>query len=297
MPNKAQNDRAVIVDVQELSKSFEHTPLFDSISFKIYRGSFTTILGLNGVGKSTLLNILCNRMAPDHAVGEVLDMPIGSDLGLRREDIGLVSEHLNYEIGSSAREFAHYYGKLFTKFDEEKLINYCEHRRLDLGKHFSQFSRGQKMQFCLVLAMAQNPKVLFIDEITSVLDYKAREFFLSELRSFCEQGGTVVLTTNIINEVQQYSTDLVIIQNSKEVVSGPQEEILDQFIKIRFDDSTALPSVLREAALYLGKDQEKGHLMVLSKDLWEKYLSEELKAVELMHPSLHEVFSLLTQQS
>jgi ABC-2 type transport system ATP-binding protein len=292
----AQDYREVIVSVDELKKSFDQTPLFDSISFKIYQGSFTTILGLNGVGKSSLLNILCNRLTPDEGHGHVLGRPIGTDLAEERLSLALVSEYLNYEIGASTREFSRYYGALFRHFDWPLFDRFCEVRKIDLNKHFSQYSRGQKMQFCLILAMAQRPKILFIDEVTSVLDYKAREFFLTELKQYCDNGGTVVLTTNIINEVQQYSTDLVIIQNSKEVVSGPQHKILEQFLRIRVFDTSPLPHHVRESALYLGKDQDGANLMVLSKAEWDELEADQRAGIEVNHPNLHEVFSLLTQQ-
>lgn len=298
MPEQGSTEqRETIIDVRELTKAFDESPLFERIHFKIFKGSFTTILGLNGVGKSTLLNILCTRVQADHAEGVVMGHPIGHDMGNARASIGLVSEHLNYELGASAREFSRYYAKLFPEFDTETFRHYCEVRKLDLAKHYSQFSRGQKMQFSLILAMAQRPRVLFIDEITSVLDYKAREFFLQELTKFCHEGGTVVLTTNIINEVQQYSTDLVVIRNSEEVLWGQQAEILSRFVKLRLRDLSALPAELRESALYLGRDPEFYHLLLTSLRDWQDAVVEKRDEVQCQSANLHEVFSWLTQQT
>jgi ABC-type multidrug transport system ATPase subunit len=149
------------------------------------------------------------------------------------------------------------------------------------------------MQYCLILALSQNPKLLFIDEITSVLDYKAREFFLNELTLFCQNGGTVVLTTNIINEVQQCSTDLVIIKSIEEVIWGEQVEILNRFVKLRLNSLTILTDELREKALYLGKDADHFHLILVERDK-VKDLNLQQEQV-LAHPNLHEVFSYLTQ--
>jgi ABC-2 type transport system ATP-binding protein len=289
--------REAIISVQSLSKRFDENHLLVDVSFNIYKGSFTTILGLNGVGKSTLLNILCCRMNADKAEGSLLDLPLGSDIGELRDGVGLVSEHLNYELGSSVREFSTYYSKLYRNFDNEFFRWLIDKRKLDLSKHFSQFSRGQKMQFSLILAMCQRPKILFMDEITSVLDYKAREFFLQELKTYTINGGTIVLTTNIINEVQQYSTDLVVIRSPEEVLWGQQDEILARFIKIKLDEMNLIPEAVKEKALYLGRDQQQHHLLLFQKEDWNQIDPRQVKDVEVQHPNLHEVFSWLTQQS
>ncbi len=288
-----QASREAIIDVKLLSKSFGDDVLFSGVSFKVFQGSFTTILGLNGIGKSSLLNILSCKISADKAEGTLLGEPLGIDLAEKRQSVALVSENLNYELGASAREFAFYYAQLYPTFDKEKFLHYVKERRLDLSKHFTQYSRGQKMQYCLILALSQNPKLLFIDEITSVLDYKAREFFLHELTLFCQNGGTVVLTTNIINEVQQCSTDLVIIKSVEEIIWGEQVEILSRFVKLRLSSLSMLTDEIREKALYLGKDSDHFHLVLIEREKIKDLPSQQDQ--NLTHPNLHEVFSYLTQ--
>lgn len=297
MLEKQQPSREAIIEVKSLSKSFDENALLSGVSFNIYKGSFTTILGLNGVGKSTLLNILCCRVNADHAEGSLLGLALGSDIGELRDGLGLVSEHLNYELGSSVREFSRYYAGLYRQFDNDLFRRLIDLRKLDLSKHFSQFSRGQKMQFSLILAMCQRPKILFMDEITSVLDYKAREFFLQELKSYTLDGGTIVLTTNIINEVQQYSTDLVVIRSPEEVLWGEQTEILARFVKVKLHEMNSIPELIREKALYLGRDQDQQHLLLFQKEDWNQIDPRQVKEAQAQHPNLHEVFSWLTQQS
>jgi ABC-2 type transport system ATP-binding protein len=289
--------REAIIEVKRLSKSFDESALLVDVSFNIYKGSFTTILGLNGVGKSTLLNILCCRVNADDVDGSLLGLPLGNDIGELREGIGLVSEHLNYELGSSVREFSRYYSELYRNFNYDLFRRLIDLRRLDLSKHFSQFSRGQRMQFSLILAMCQGPKILFMDEITSVLDYKAREFFLQELKTYTMNGGTIVLTTNIINEVQQYSTDLVVIRSPHEVLWGKQDEILARFVKIKLVEMNDIPELVREKALYLGRDFEQCHLLLFQREDWNQVDPRQVVNGEVQHPNLHEVFSWLTQQS
>ena len=89
------------------------------------------------------------------------------------------------------------------------------------------------MQFLLAHAIACRRKVLLLDEITSVIDVYARKYFLDLLREYCDEGGSVIITTNIISELEFYTDHLVIIKDNKIALSGSGKEILNSFIKIR----------------------------------------------------------------
>lgn len=287
IPKEGTIERRELVTVEHLEKSFGKDKIFEGFSFKIFESSFTTILGLNGTGKSTLLNILCGRMGSDKVNGNILGADFNTDFGETKSRIAMVAENINFDLGTNLAEFCDYYGQLYQGFDHKKFDELIYLRKLNLRKNFGQLSRGQKMQLCLVLALCQGAEIILIDEVTSVLDYKACQFFLDELESYREGGGTVVLTTNIIDEVQKYTTDLLIIKNFSELIWGSREEVLGQFQKCIVPSDQVIEGE-NVAFMGLGRAAEKIYLV-------PKGFRVKKGDAHFEDPSLHEVFNYLTR--
>ncbi len=89
------------------------------------------------------------------------------------------------------------------------------------------------MQIVMLAALAQNPELLLIDEITSVLDAYSRNYFISLLKNYTAQGGTVILTTNIVNEVQYYCSDVLFLSKNKIKFQTALADIPSNFKKVR----------------------------------------------------------------
>ena len=92
------------------------------------------------------------------------------------------------------------------------------------------------MQIVLATELAKSPSILLLDEITSILDLNSRKYFLNKFSAFCQQGGTIILTTNIISEVQAYATDLIIIKNGHIPLNKKIENVNKHFKIIKIND-------------------------------------------------------------
>lgn len=107
------------------------------------------------------------------------------------------------------------------------------HRKISIKKQFKDLSRGQKMQFMLMLALASGAKVLLLDEITAVIDIEGQRYFLELLKDFTRRGGTVVITTNILSELNDYADHLLLLQETKLRVDSSIAELKNRFIMLK----------------------------------------------------------------
>ncbi|MBF0366432.1 MAG: ABC transporter ATP-binding protein [Oligoflexia bacterium] len=223
----------VVIKLCGVSRNFYGSQVLQNVSFEIAAGTFCSLIGENGAGKSTLLNILMGLESFDEGEGVVLGKSIYLDLGVMKNEIGFVSEKINYDLPIKVGQFFENYALFFQNWDQKLFLTLMKERKLDLGVSFREYSRGQKMQAALVAALAIKPKLLLIDEITSVLDIWARKYFIEILKNFTTEGGTVLITTNVINEIQ-YATDQVIILNKGGIqLNEKLKDIPNKFIKIR----------------------------------------------------------------
>ena len=281
-----------LVKAKLISKSFNNRMVLDGLSFDIERSRFYTILGLNGAGKSTLLNILGERLPGDKSEVEIFGIKAGEELGLQRTKIGYVSETL--EIGSGLRvgEFVEIYRSEFDNWNQDYFEFLNNTSRLDLGSDFSDFSRGQKVQFFLMVELSKKPELLLLDEVTSVLDFRARDFYLNEINKVKDKGGSVVMTTNIINEVDHYTTDILVLSNGKMNYFGSKKKIFEKFLKLC--DRPEKKIERRDGFYGVGANVSGQNCFLIRK---ENFLESDAEFLFEPGPSLGEIFSYITEWS
>ncbi len=264
-----------LLKISNISKKYNERVILKDLSFEIEAGTFTTLLGANGSGKSTLMRLMSGSEFPDCGgvnfkgyATNAWDSPV-------KRDVFYINENINIESSLSCENFVKKFRNLFPNWHEQFFQTMVKDRRLDLTKNYNQFSRGQKMQFNLMIAMAASPELLLLDEITSVMDVYARRYFLGLLHRYCQSGKTVVMTTNIISELQYYTTHLLLIHNAKLKLQGPLEEVAGGFIKLRFPKGTDHALLKRSDLLWSG----------VNGDGSENFLIAQEKAQELAIPT------------
>ena len=279
MDEPIAGDSMEIIKLNNINKHFNFDSVLKDVNVNMGAGQFCALLGPNGAGKSTLLNILGGLQYADSGTGHILDQPFSYDLGEVQSKIGMVSEHISFDLPCSVQEFVELYSKTFKQWDWDLFRQYVKCRDMDLSRPFYTYSRGQKMQIVLMATLSYRPKILLVDEITSVLDVHARKYFIEELNAFVKDGGLVVMTTNIVNELQFHATRAMIIYQGRILWDNSMEEASEHFIKLRQTKETIdHPMFSHPQCFWVGMNSDLSHSFLIPRTS----LSEERPSKEIV---------------
>lgn len=228
------------MEVKNVDFSYGKNKVLDNISIKIAKGKITTIIGANGCGKSTLFNVMTKNLKPQS--GSVL---------LGGEDIRGIS------LKSFARRAAivHQYNTAPGDTSVETLVGYgrLAHRRFgsdrnedernitraladtgieDLRKRaITELSGGQRQRVWIAMALAQDTKILFLDEPTTYLDIKYQIEILRLIKKLNEEYKmTIIMVLHDINQAAYYSDVIVAMKDGKIILEGAPEDIITRDI-------------------------------------------------------------------
>lgn len=222
-----------LIQLQKVSKSFGGNVVLKDINLSLAPGKFYALLGRNGAGKSTLMKIIMRYEQPDKGEAWIFDMPLSGDYGEINRQIGYVSESLEYTLPLKIKQIFTHYAQIYPTWDQELFTSFLSQLRIDTNKYFRELSRGQKMQVSFAAAVAIRPRLIVLDEITAVLDANARRIVMNYLGGFVEEGGTVLMATNIVSEVQHFADHLILIDNGNIKFDHAIADIAKTFKKVR----------------------------------------------------------------
>jgi len=246
-----------IIQLKKITKRYGTNKVLEDLTFDIEVGSFTTLIGCNGAGKSTTLKLIAGNENLDSGQIKVLnENPFSFDFS-HRSDVFFIHENIEMSFNTNLLEMLSYYRYIFPNWSDETFNALLKERKFSIKKNFSDLSRGQKVQFLLMMALAARPKLLLLDEITSVIDIDGQRFFLEKIKEFTRNGGTVVVTTNILSEMDAYTDHLILLQDSKLLVDAKANEIKSKFfifLKTTDDPIFHHPEIARIKKTEMGEE-------------------------------------------
>ena len=211
------------IKVTGLTKKYKDFPAVDDISFEVREGEFFALLGENGAGKSTTINMLCTIL--EKTSGEV--RIAGHELGVEddeiRKDIGIVFQNSVLDNKLSVRENLYTRGAYYGMSKREitaRLEPFMDKFKLEeiLDRKYEKLSGGQRRRVDIIRALLHNPTILFMDEPTTGLDPMSRKMvwdYIDYLRK--ERKMTIFLTTHYMEEVRD--ADSVVILDKGRIIA------------------------------------------------------------------------------
>ncbi len=219
-----------IIKVENLEKSYKDKKALKGISFDVREGEILCLLGPNGAGKSTAINILSTALG--HDKGDIFfngqrirknDRLIKENMGIVPQDIA-VYEELSAE--ANVNFFASLYGlrgkELYRKVEDALEFVGLLDKRKDKVK---TFSGGMKRRLNIACAIAHKPKVIIMDEPTVGIDPQSRNHILASIRELRNNGATILYTTHYMEEVEEISTRIIIIDHGSIIAEGTKEQL------------------------------------------------------------------------
>ena len=226
-----------IISVKQLSKSYGGLTAVQGLDLSVTQGTVFGLLGANGAGKSTTIECMLGTRKFDAGTVSILGMNPLLQRKQLFENVGVQLQEANYqdkvtvaelcEVTQSLYRNAADYGELlkqFGIFDKAKSM-------------VKELSGGQRQKLFIVLALIPQPKVVFLDELTTGLDAKARREVWKILSNLKEKGLTIFLTSHFMDEVEALCDTICILKKGKAVFYGTVEEAIAGSPYDKFEDA------------------------------------------------------------
>jgi ABC-2 type transport system ATP-binding protein len=216
------------IEVTSLRKHYGVLKAVDDISFSVHEGEVFGLLGPNGAGKTTTIEIMEGLREKDGGEVKVLGLDPWKHGYELHKKIGVIPQEFTFFEKTTPKEAIVYYANLFDiKVNADEILK--EVLLEESAKvNFDSLSGGQKQKTGLALSLVNSPELLFLDEPTTGLDPNARRAIWEVIRSLKAKGKTIILTTHYLDEAQQLSDRVAIMDHGRIVAMGTTEEIIQQ---------------------------------------------------------------------
>ncbi|MGL6106402.1 ABC transporter ATP-binding protein [Romboutsia sp.] len=210
-----------MIEIKNVTKIYKKLNALDDISFNIKEGKITCILGINGVGKSTILKVICGLIKIDS--GEILidNEKINHKI---YNKLAFVPDIDNHFTQLTIKESFEFMKEFYENWEDEKAYEMLEMFNLTEDRLISSLSKGNKARVKIILGFAQNAKYTLLDEPFSGIDIFKREEFIGVMAKYMNEDQSIIITTHEISEIEMMVDDVIIIDEGKVAFSFNAEE-------------------------------------------------------------------------
>jgi len=216
-----------VIEVNNIEKHYGNVKAVDGISLQVKRGEVLGIIGANGAGKSTTLEIMMGLRKPDSGTVNVLGMNIAEASDKIKQRIGIQLQQTalydRIKVKEALQLFSSYYEKtrdlneIITTLGLEPYLN----------KYVKNLSGGWQQRTSLALALINDPEIIFLDEPTTGLDPQARLELWGCINRYRDEGKTIILSTHYMDEAQRHCDRIAIIKKGRLISCDEPKQLID----------------------------------------------------------------------
>ncbi len=240
-----------MITIEGLSKKYGEFTAVNDVSFTAAPGRVTGFLGPNGAGKSTTMRILSGLTVADAGSARILGHEF-AELPNPGREVGVLLDASAQHAGRKGREIlaiaAHTMGLPRARVSE--MLDRVSLTEDEADRRVRDYSLGMRQRLGIATALIGDPEVLILDEPANGLDPAGIRWMRDLLRGFADQGGTVLLSSHLLHEIEVIADDIVVIGNGRIVAQGTKDELLSAGgVLVRADDPGRLAAALVAAGL------------------------------------------------
>jgi ABC-2 type transport system ATP-binding protein len=218
----------VAITVNNIQKSYKKVKVLRDVSLSVEKGTVFALLGANGAGKTTMINILTTLLGADEGAATVSGFDVASEADKVRNQISLTGQFAAVDDILTARENLILIGKLrhvtSPSATAEKLL-----KQFDLidaaDRRVATFSGGMQRRLDIAMSLIGSPSVIFFDEPTTGLDPQSRNAMWKTIKTLASNGTTVFLTTQYLEEADHLADKIAILRQGKIVAEGTATQL------------------------------------------------------------------------
>lgn len=220
-----------IISVRNLTQRYGNGRIiYSDLSFDVPKGRILGLLGKNGTGKTTTINILMGYLRPQSGECRIFGEPITAMHPATRARIALLIEgHVQYSF-MTISQIEKFYSAFYPKWNRDAYYGLMEKMHVSQGQKIATMSCGQRSQVALGLILAQNADLLVLDDFSLGLDPGYRRLFVEYLRDYVKaEGKTVFMTSHIIQDLERLIDDCIILDHGRILTQQPVAELMSGY--------------------------------------------------------------------
>jgi ABC-2 type transport system ATP-binding protein len=255
------------IHVQSLEKAYKNVGVLRGVDFDVARGSIFALLGANGAGKTTVVNILSTLLKADAGTASVNGFDVATQAADVRESISLTGQFAAVDEILTGRENLMLIARLRHLKDPGTIAD-------DLLERFaltdaaprkvSTYSGGMRRRLDIAMSLIGNPQVIFLDEPTNGLDPQARIEVWQAVKELAAHGTTVLLTTQYLDEAEQLADRIAILHEGRIIVNGTLTELKQLLPPAKVEYIEKQPTLEDVFLAIVGDDGKDGDALAMT---------------------------------
>lgn len=225
-----------MIEVKNAYKKFGKVKALDGVSFSVKEGKITALLGINGVGKSTILKSIMGLVKLDK--GEIFIDGEKGDYKIYNKIAMVPDMHIQYP-NMSIKDAFEFMETFYENWDMERAYQMLEVFNLTDDRKMSKLSKGNLARVKIVLGFAQRAKYLLLDEPFSGIDIFTREDFIDSIIGYMDEDTSILITTHEIKEVENIVDEVILMEDGNVVLKFNAEDV-------RFNEGLSIVDKMRE---------------------------------------------------
>jgi ABC-2 type transport system ATP-binding protein len=224
-----------IIKCENITHYYGNRLIYENLNFEVPRGKILGLLGKNGTGKTTIINILNGYLKPRSGVCRLFGERMEQLSPRTKARVGLLLEgHIQHSYFNVV-QIEKYYSRFFPKWNRDAYYELLKKLKVTRKQKISHMSCGQRSQVALGLLFAQDPELMILDDFSMGLDPGYRRLFVEYLKEYTTAGDkTVFLTSHIIQDMELLIDDCIILDFGSILLHKPTAEILNTFHRYKF---------------------------------------------------------------
>ena len=260
-----------IIECDHITHYYGSRLIYENLSFEVEKGKVLGLLGKNGTGKTTIINILNGYLKPRSGVCRLFGESMENISPATKARVGLLLEQHVQHAYFTVSQIEKFYSAFFPRWNRDAYYELLKKLQVIPSQKLNTMSCGQRSQVALGLLFAQDPELLILDDFSMGLDPGYRRLFVEYLKEYTlAEDKTVFLTSHIIQDMELLIDDCMIMDYGRLLLHKPVKEIMDNFKRYRFN---------ADAQLDLKSDKDFWNPSALG-NKWETYSflpSEEVR--------------------
>ena len=233
-----------VIEIQNLNKRYPGFAL-ENVSFALPEGGVLGLVGENGAGKSTIINLIMNAVRRDSGEVRVLGTdPADPGFIRTKQDVGVVLDEAHFPELLTATDVGKMMQSCYASWDEALYRAYLARFDLPEKKPFRDYSRGMRMKLAIAVALSHGARLLILDEATGGLDPMARDEMLEILNDFTRQENhSILISSHIVSDLEKICDSIAFIHKGRLLFCEEKDRLMEEYalLKLTKADFEAVP--------------------------------------------------------